>query len=176
MNQAVGSHQRARGVYVAVGVYVSAIVAANMLIAHFGPWVSPINSFLLIGLDLSLRDHLHDRWRGRGLWPRMLGLIATAGVISYLLNPSTAKIALASAVAFSAAGLVNAVVYHRLTHWPFLARANTSNFPAALTDSLVFPAMAFGAWMPAVVALQFLAKVTGGGVWSAVIHYARNRR
>lgn len=44
-------------------IYISALVIANLLVAHFGPWFSPINAFLLIGLDLSLRDYLHDKWK-----------------------------------------------------------------------------------------------------------------
>lgn len=159
---------------VAVITYFAAIIVANLSIAHFGPWVSPLNSFLLIGLDLSLRDHLHDRWKGAGLWPRMLGLIIGAGIVSYLLNPAAGQIAIASAAAFTTAGLVNAAVYHRLLKLPFLTRANASNVPAAATDSLIFPAMAFGAWMPAIVALQFLAKAGGGFVWSLLINRARS--
>lgn len=158
---------------IAVIIYFAAIVAANLSIAHFGPWVSPINSFLLIGLDLSLRDYLHDRWKGVGLWPRMLGLIVGAGAVSYLLNPAAGQIAVASAVAFTVAGLVNALVYHRLLRFPFIARANGSNVPAAAADSIIFPLLAFGAWMPTLVALQFMAKVSGGFVWSFVIRAIR---
>jgi queuosine precursor transporter len=160
---------------IAVPIYFAAIVMANLSIAHFGPWVSPINSFLLIGLDLSLRDHLHDRWQGAGLWPRMLGLIVGAGIVSYLLNPAAGQIAIASAVAFTAAGLVNAAVYHRLLRLPFLARANASNVPAAAADSLIFPTLAFGVLMPEIVALQFLAKVGGGAVWSVMINASRRQ-
>lgn len=161
---------------VAVIVYFAAIVAANLSVAHFGPWVSPINGFLLIGLDLSLRDHLHDRWKGAGLWPRMLALIVGAGVVSYLLNPAAGQIAIASAVAFTAAGLVNAMVYHWLLKLPFLARVNASNAPAAAADTLIFTALAFGAWMPAIATLQFMAKIGGGFLWSLVISVVRGRR
>ncbi|MDV7393141.1 hypothetical protein RZS08_17340, partial [Arthrospira platensis SPKY1] len=79
-----------------VFIYFAAIVAANLLIAAFGPWFSIINSFVLIGLDLVLRDHLHDSWQGKGFMPRMLGLIVGAGAVSYLLNPASGQIALAS--------------------------------------------------------------------------------
>mgnify|MGYP003352540858 CR=1 FL=1 len=44
--------------------YVLALVIANLTVAVFGPWFSVINSFLLIGLDLTLRDKLHDKWNG----------------------------------------------------------------------------------------------------------------
>jgi hypothetical protein len=44
-----------------VGAYLAAIVAANLLVAHDPSWVY-VNGFLFIGLDLTTRDVLHDRW------------------------------------------------------------------------------------------------------------------
>lgn len=151
---------------IAVAVYFAAIVCANLLVAALGPWVSPINSFLLIGLDLALRDRFHDVWQGRGLWPRMLALIAGAGLVSYLLNPAAAHIAIASVTAFCVAGLVDALIYHRLRHLPFFQRSNASNVGGAAADSLIFPTLAFGVLMPAVILLQFAAKVAGGALWT----------
>jgi hypothetical protein len=153
----------------AVVAYCAAMVAANLLVAAFGPWISPLNAFLFIGLDLSLRDHLHDRWRGAGLWPRMLALIVAAGAISYVLNPASAKIAVASVTAFVCAGFIDAIVYHFLRERPYLQRSNGSNAAGAAVDSLVFPTLAFGGFMPHVVALQFAAKVGGGFVWSFLL-------
>lgn len=156
-------------------IYVSAIVVANLTVAHFGPWFSPINAFLLIGLDLFLRDHLHDGWAGRSLWPRMLGLIAAAGVISYLLNPAAGQIAIASVLAFCAAAAVDSGVYHAARRWSFMQRANASNAAGALADSLIFPTIAFGALMPHIVGMQFVAKVAGGAVWAFLIWRMRAR-
>ena len=157
-------------------IYVAAIAAANLTIAHFGPWVAPINAFLLIGLDLALRDHLHERWQGRQLWPRMLALIAVAGLVSYLLNPAAGQIAIASVVAFCVAGLADALAYHALRGRPYLQRSNGSNVAGALADSLIFPAIAFGGWMPEIVAMQFAAKVAGGAVWAVIVQRAREVR
>lgn len=153
----------------AVLIYIAAIVAANLSVATFGPWVSPLNAFLLIGLDLSLRDHLHEKWAGASLWPRMLGLIVTAGAISYALNPAAGKIALASVAAFCAAGMVDAIAYHALKHRPYLQRSNGSNAAGALVDSFIFPTLAFGGFLPHIVALQFAAKVSGGFLWSLLL-------
>lgn len=157
----------------ACAIYVAAIVGANLSIAAFGPWVSPINSFLLIGLDLTLRDRLHDAWGGRSLWPRMVGLILIAGAVSYLVNPAAGRIAVASAIAFIVAGLADAVVYHRLRSIAqtsgYMFRVNGSNAAGALADSILFPTLAFGAFMPAIIALQFAAKVGGGFVWSILL-------
>lgn len=151
---------------IAVLVYIAALVVANLSVARFGPAVAPINAFLLIGLDLSLRDRLHERWQGRGLWPRMLALILAAGAISWVLNPASGKIALASVTAFVAAGLMDAFVFDRLRHKSWMLRANGSNAAGAAVDSLVFPTIAFGGLMPGIVALQFVAKLAGGALWA----------
>lgn len=151
---------------IAVAVYFAAIVGANLSVAQFGPWISPLNAFLLIGLDLALRDRIHEAWRGKALWPRMIALVAGAGLVSYLLNPAAAHIAIASVTAFCVAGLVDTAIYHRLGHWPYLKRSNASNVGGAAADSLIFPTLAFGALMPAVILLQFFAKVAGGAIWA----------
>jgi queuosine precursor transporter len=159
----------------AVTIFIAAIVAANLTIAAFGPWFSPINALLLIGLDLSLRDHLHDRWRHQ-LW-RMGVLIGTAGIISWVLNPAAGRIAIASTVAFTVAGLADAAVYHRLIDLPWLRRSNGSNVAGAATDSILFPLIAFG-WFPgllAIIGLQFAAKTAGGFVWSLALNPWRSR-
>jgi queuosine precursor transporter len=44
---------------IAILIYAAAMTLANLSIATWGPWVSPINAFVLIGLDLALRDWLH---------------------------------------------------------------------------------------------------------------------
>jgi hypothetical protein len=154
-------------------VFVSAIAAANLLVAWLGPWVSPLNAFVLIGLDLSLRDWLHDKWRNE-LW-RMGALIASAGVLSYLLNPAAGRIAIASTVAFTLAGTVDALAYHGLIDRKWLVRANGSNVAGAAADSLAFPLIAFGFFpgVAAIIGLQFVAKVGGGAVWSVVIGKVR---
>lgn len=158
---------------IAVILFVSAIVAANLLVAWLGPWVSPLNAFFLIGLDLSLRDWLHEKWRSE-IW-RIGALIAAAGVISYLLNPAAGRIAVASTIAFVLASAMDALVYHRMIELPWLAKANASNVAGSATDSIAFPVIAFG-WSPAiggVIVLQFLAKVAGGAIWSIVIGKVR---
>jgi len=150
-------------------IYIAALVAANMGVAWFGPAAMPVIAFFLIGLDLTLRDRLHDRWRGRHLWPRMLGLIVTAGVVSYWLNPASGPIALASVVAFGLASLADAAAYQVLAGRSWSVRANGSNVVGATVDSLVFPLMAFGAVLPPIVLAQLVAKVAGGVVWAMMI-------
>lgn len=160
---------------IAVIIFVSAITVANLLVAWLGPWFSPINAFFLIGLDLSLRDWLHDKWRHQ-LW-RMWLLIATAGVLSYLLNPAAGRIAVASTAAFTVAAVLDALVYHRLIDLNWLRRSNGSNLAGAAADSVVFPLLAFGPFpgVAAVIGLQFAAKVAGGGIWSLILNPWRSK-
>jgi hypothetical protein len=153
-----------------IGMYLVAIVAANLTVAVWGPSVVIINAFLFIGLDLTARDRLHDAWRGRGLVWKMGALIAAGGLISYLLNAGAGRIAVASTVAFAAAAAVDAGIYHLLRKHPFLVRANGSNVPGAAVDSLVFPTLAFGGFLPLIVLGQFVAKVAGGFVWSLILN------
>jgi uncharacterized PurR-regulated membrane protein YhhQ (DUF165 family) len=165
----VRSRGTSTGDHEMVAIYICALVIANLSVAYFGPWVSPINAFLLIGLDLSLRDKLHEKWKNN-LWSKMISLIVVAGAISYVLNPAAGKIALASVIAFILSGLVDAFVYQKLKHKSWMIKSNGSNTAGALVDSMVFPTIAFGGLMPMIVLLQFAAKVSGGAIWAWVLN------
>ena len=146
-------------------IYVTAMVAANYTVMVFGPWFSIINSFIFIGLDLSLRDIWHERRGMRG----SIALVLVSGVISYTLNPAMGMIAVASFAAFALSGVADAVVYQRLNAKAYLFRANGSNVAGALVDSIVFPVVAFGGFPLEIIAGQMVAKVAGGALWVALI-------
>lgn len=149
--------------------YVSAMALANILVSVFGPVISPVNAFLLIGLDMAMRDKLHDEWVGNHLFFRMLGMISFAGAVSYAANPSSGVVAVASVVSFLASNAIDSTTYHLMRKKSYMTRANGSNIFGAGVDSIVFPAIAFGAFIPAVVIMQFAAKVFGGAMWSLVL-------
>lgn len=146
-------------------IYVLAICAANFSVHIFGPLITPLNAFLFIGLDFVVRDKLHERIGIK----KILILIIIAGAISYAVNPATDMIAIASVAAFSAAALTDASVYQILIKRNWLVKSNASNVASSAVDSVVFPLIAFGAFMPLVVAGQFLAKVFGGAIWSWIL-------
>jgi len=150
------------------GIYIAALVAANLLVAWLGVWFSLVNAFLLIGLDLSLRDKLHDLWEGDNLPIKMGGLIATASIVSSAINPATGMIAFASLAAFSLSMVADTLVYRYLKDKEWMIRVNGSNIAGSAVDSVVFPTIAFGGLMPEIVALQFVAKVGGGYIWSLI--------
>lgn len=143
-------------------VYITAMVTANMLVWWFGPWSSPIIAFFLIGLDLTLRDVMHERFN---FW-QLGGIILAGGIITWVTNPSAAHIALASATAFILAALADWVTYSWLRDHPWLVRSNGSNVVGAAVDSVTFPTIAFGAFLPMIILLQFVVKVCGGALWS----------
>lgn len=148
-------------IYVAVSAYAAAMVAANLLVSVFGPMITPLNAFVLIGFDLAMRDWLHVRLRA---W-QMLVLIAATGAVTFALNPAAGMIAVASAASFTAAALVDWSVFAVLPG-SWFKRSNVSNVAGAAVDSVLFPTLAFGMLIPHIVALQFIAKVLGGALWS----------
>jgi len=141
--------------------YAVAMTTANLLVATFGPSISPLNSFLFIGLDLSLRDWLHVRLK---TW-QMGCLILGTGVLTYFLNPAAEMIAIASSVSFLISSIVDWFVFTK-TNGSWLKRANFSNAAGSIVDSMLFPTIAFGVLMPEIIVLQFFAKLSGGFVWS----------
>lgn len=154
-----------------VVMYLFAIVAANLLVARFGPAMSVINAFIFVGFDLVARDRLHDSWDGKWLVGKMALLIATGSLLSWVLNKNAQQVAVASLVAFATAATVDAIIYATGVKrgWRWVKRSNASNAAGAAVDSLIFPWVAFGGFSPAITLLQFAAKVGGGVVWSFAI-------
>jgi hypothetical protein len=154
-------------------IYLSSIVAANLIAARFGAASTVINAFVLIGLDLTLRDRLHDAWRGNGLVWKMAALIAAGGALSVLVNRDALPIALASCLAFMSATVADAIGYTLLERHGRAVRVNGSNVVSAAIDSIVFLVVAFG-WPPlwGIVFAQWLVKVAGGAVWYVILNWA----
>ena len=125
-----------------IGLYLSAIILANLIITQFGPSASIVTAFIFIGLDLTTRDFLHETWQGNG--------------IVYLLNRDTGQIAFASFAAFASAGIVDAFIYQLLKDKARLIKINGSNLVSSSVDSLIFPTLAFGGLMLWIVLGQFI--------------------
>ncbi len=150
-------------------LYLVAAAGANLKALYFGPVATPFNAFVLIALDLTTRDGLHERWQGKHLWVRMFGLIAAGGLLSWVLNRDAAQIALASCTAFTAAGIVDAIVYQLLFKRPRFVKLNSSNIVSATVDSFLFPTLAFGGFIWWATVGQLLAKIAGGYIWALIL-------
>lgn len=153
----------------AILIFLLTIVLANLSVAYFGPVSTPFNAFILIGLDLSLRDRIHERWHGNHLGLKMLGLICAGAAITYLLNRGAGMICVGSVIVFAGALVVDTIIYQKLIKKSKLVKMNWSNIGSGITDSILFPTIAFGAFMPWIIIFQALAKIVGGAFWAWVL-------
>lgn len=160
---------------VMIMLFVGSLVVANLMVAHFGPWALPFTAFFLIGLDLVVRDALHEAWHGQRLVLKMSALIFAGALIAFLLNRDAFWVGVASFSAFALAQSTNTVVYGLMFNKSWLAKVNTSNLAAALVDSVVFVLVAFHEWMPLLIATQWGIKAGGGFFWSLVAKPLRAR-
>jgi len=155
-----------------VGMYLAAIVLANLTVAWFGPSVVVVNALVLIALDLTARDRLHELWHGRHLARNMALLIATGSILSAALDWRALPVAAASFCAFALSGIADTLVYARLERRGWYAKVNGSNVISAAVDSVVFLSIlaALGglpwALVPILALGQWLAKTVGGAAWS----------
>ena len=154
-----------------VALYLWAIVAANLTVVRFGPPAVIFNAVALIGLDLTCRDVLHERWAGR-LWLPMGGLIAAGSLLTFVVNGAAGRVALASLAAFAAAAVIDALLYTALYRRSYALRVNGSNFVSAAVDSVLFPWLAFGALDVGIVLGLWSAKVVGGALWAWLLRWS----
>lgn len=155
-------------------MYLGAIILANLTVARFGPSSAIVVAFLFIGLDLTSRDKLHEAWHNNGLVWKMGILIAVGSFISWILNKDSGRVAVASFVAFMFAAVVDTIVYQILHKRSYLVKVNGSNVFSALVDSIIFPTIAFGGFLPLITLGQFVAKVFGGAVWAFILNKKRD--
>jgi hypothetical protein len=158
-----------------VALYLAAIIAANLIVAWQGPWISPYTGAVFIGLDLTVKDHLQDRWTHRGLVWRMGLLILSGSVLSWLMNRNAGRIAIASFAAFAISSSIDAFIY-AVVKRPRLEKVGWSNLFGSIADSIVFPALAFG-WPPSydLVLAQMAFKLAGGQFWALVLAWVRSQ-
>lgn len=144
-------------------LYLGAIVTANLLVTAFGARAVLFNAFVLVGFDIVARDRLHQQWKGSNLKLKMGLLILAGSLISYLLNVNSARVALASFIAFLSASLIDTVVYDIFYESEFAKKSALSNIASSFTDSFLF------IWLVGLpltlVPLQIIVKILGSTVW-----------
>lgn len=149
-------------------LYLVAIILANLSAMYFGPSATIINAFLLIGLDLAVRDSLHDKWE-KQIAAKMPLLIVSGSLLSMIININAWHIAVASMAAFGLSETIKTLFYIGLKRKSRIYRAGVANIFASAVDSTVFPTLAFGELMIWVVLGQFVAKVAGAMIWSLLL-------
>lgn len=125
-----------------LGGYLLSVVAANVASAHRTPLtvggLSVPAGTLFAGTSLTARDLVHDALGARGV---AVGMMVGAGACAVLASP---QIAVASAVAFTASEVLDAVVYARLRRRTWLGAVGVSNAVGLVVDSALFVPLAFG--------------------------------
>lgn len=151
----------------AVTTYVGAIVAANVLTFHFG--LVPVGFGMVVtagtyaaGFALLARDFAH---RYAGIWC-VLGGIAFGVVLSWVF--ASPAIALASAVAFAVAELIDLALYVSIRPRGFVRAALISNVVAAPIDTVLFLWIAGFPLTWESIAGQFVGKV----LWATIVPLA----
>lgn len=159
-----------------VGLYLLAVVLANLSVAYFGVIALIVTAWFLIPFDLCARDVLHESWQDGRLLFKIALLIVSGSLLSWLIFPGSNRVAVASCVAFLVAGWIDTGVYQLAHHWPRAWRMNLSNLFSAVTDSIIFPVIAFGTTTLGMSAGQAGAKFCGGIFWTWIfIRWIRPR-
>jgi uncharacterized PurR-regulated membrane protein YhhQ (DUF165 family) len=160
------------GLLAAAGL-LAAVIAANYVTTRFG--FIPVGfglqataGTIFAGVALALRDVIQDLL-GK---PATIGVIAAAAAVSYFV--ASPAIAIASAVAFAVAELLDLAVYtplrshSRFGDWRWAAAVLASGVVGAIVDTVIFIGLAFGAAMISQVLLGQLV----GKMWANLAYLA----
>lgn len=156
--------------------YLAAVVAANLLVNHFGAKWSPVIAFVAVAAVLIFRDQFADLVGQRSTAQLLqFGLIAAGALLTWLFNQDAAQIAKASVIAFAASETTEQAVYFLLRRRPWMDRAPTSAVFGAAVDSALFITIAFG-FNFTIAFAQFTAKVAGAWLWARATQTVKERR
>lgn len=150
----------------AITGYLLAISSANILVSVYGINILPFTALVLIPFDMTARNVLHEIWSGQLLVLKMGLLVFIGSLLSFATGGSDLAICVASFISFASAALVDSVIYQSLIQKMPMIKMNTSNGAAAITDSIVFPLIAFGFISIPIMVAQSIMKFTGGFIWS----------
>lgn len=139
-----------------ISIYVSLFVAANLLVATFGPAITPLNALFLISADIVIRDRLQYKY---GFSTSVMCCVI-AGGITIALQHDSGMIAVASMVSVILSGIASAISF-RFKSGSFYSKSVPASVVAAAVDSIAFPLIAFGSVMPLITVAQFSAKTLG---------------
>ena len=154
--------------------YLAAVVAANLLVNHYGPQAAPLIALVAVAAVLIFRDRFADLVGSKKRAQiAQVALIAAGAALTYAINQNARLIAEASTIAFACSELVEQTGYFLLRERPWLVRAPWSAVPGAVVDSALFISIAFGfnLW---VIGAQVGCKIGGAWLWASLIDRTRS--
>lgn len=148
--------------------YLMAIVAANLSVQVWGQIAMIGIAWLIIPFDFVVRDVLHLRWEGRGVFWRLSLLIMAGAILTTLCNLDAWRIGAASAITFIIGGAVNTFLFVLLNRIPIFNRMVVSNSITSIVDSILFPLLALGYFSVWISAGQAVSKILGSVLWAFI--------
>lgn len=136
-------------------LYVAIFTVANLVVYSCGAWVIPITTSACVAANMMLRDRV---FCGRGL-KFSVAIAATAGLCTFLINHGALTVAVASFSTVVVGAFVAGSVFKLLKNKMAIEKARPiANTCSAITDSLLYPTVAFMAFLPVVSAQMFASK------------------
>lgn len=152
-----------------ITLYLTALVAANLIVKHFGASGLWFASAFLIPFDYFTRCILHETLKGFKLVMVLILLTLVSSFITVVINYEAMEIALASVAGITSVQIVAGLIYQAFKQRSYLFKVNVSDAVAATVDSLVFQFIAFGVFDWTITVGQIAIKIIGGLFWYFVI-------
>lgn len=152
-----------------ISIYLLAFVLSNFIVLWFGNIGLIFTALFLIPFDFVMRCIFHETWKGFELITKMMLLVIVAGIITYLINYESKKIAIASIVGFAGAQITAGMFYQLVINKSYFVKVNGSDAVGIMFDSICFQLIAFGLISWQIFVSQFTLKVLGGLLWYWII-------
>lgn len=129
--------------------YVAVFVMVNLIVHWCGAWIIPLTTMACVAANMLGRDKLLLEGGAKF----SIGACTVAGLLTCLVLPDAGQVAIASLAAVVCSAIVSAIAWGFFPdgHWK-------NNIISAVADALVFPTVAFGAFLPLVSLGQFAGK------------------
>lgn len=165
MNQLIIYKMKAKFIF----FYLAALIAANLIVKHFGSHGLWFSSAILIPFDFVCRCIFHETWKGFKLVRNLVVLTLISGIITVAFNYNALNIALASFTGIVAVQVFAGLFYQAFKNKSYLFKVNLSDLVAIIVDSIVFQLVAFKTVDLSVTGGQILIKIFGGLFWYFII-------
>lgn len=135
--------------------YVAIFTVVGLIDCYCGAWIVPFTTCVCVAANMMLRDRV---FCDRGLKFSM-AIAAIAGLCTFILNSDALTVAIASFVAVVTGSFVSGLVFELLKNKLVIEKARPiANTCSAVSDSLLYPTIAFMAFLPVISMEMFVSK------------------
>lgn len=135
--------------------YVAIFTIVNLIVYYCGAWVIPITTSVCVAANMMLRDRV---FCGKGL-KFSAAIAAAAGLCTFAINHGALTVAIASFTAVVVGAFVAGWAFKLLKNKVAIEKARPiANTCSAVTDSLIYPTIAFMTFLPLVSVEMFASK------------------